>query len=47
MLTSNTTTNKETDVKTPVPRRRVLVVAVMHIHMADMDIKNGIRLVPL
>jgi hypothetical protein len=45
MLTSNATTNKETDVKTPVRRRRVLVVAVMHIHMEDMDMKNGIRLV--
>jgi hypothetical protein len=44
VLTRNTTTNKETDVITPVPERSMLAVVAMHIHMAGMDMKNGIRL---
>jgi len=46
-LTRIAATNKETDVTTPVPRRSVLAVAAMHIYIAGMDIKNGMRLVPL
>jgi hypothetical protein len=45
LTTRSTKTNKETDVKTPVPRRRVPAVAAMHIHMALMGMKDGIGLV--
>jgi hypothetical protein len=45
LTTRNATTNKETDVTTPVPRRSMLAVVAMHIYIAGMDIKNGIRLV--
>jgi len=45
VLTRNTDRNKETDVKTPVPKRMVLAAAAMPIHRGDMDMKNGIGLV--